>query len=71
VEWRDGVGLKTGRVMSKRNVDTPLLEEDEVVFRMDEGIDDNKLQRARELVEKLTEELLSPYAQEFLLMKLS
>jgi hypothetical protein len=40
--------LKTGRIMSKRNVDTPLLDEDEIVFRLDEGLDDNKLQRIRE-----------------------
>lgn len=71
VEWKDGLGLKTGRIMSKRNVDTPLLDEDELVFRVDEGLDDNKLHRARSLVAKLSSELISTTAQEFLLMKLS
>jgi hypothetical protein len=70
VEWKDGVGLKTGRIMSKRNVDTPLLDEDEIVFRVDEGIDDNKLQRARSLVSLFSEDLLQTSAKEFLLMKL-
>src|SRR5690606_12432041 len=29
IEWADGMGLKSGRVMSKRNIDTPLITEDE------------------------------------------
>lgn len=70
VEWKDGIGIKTGRIMSKRNVDTPLLDEDEIVFRVDEGIDDNKLQRARALIEQLSEELIQREAKEFLMMKL-
>lgn len=71
VEWEDGQGLKTGRIMSKRNVDTPLLDEDEFVFRVDEGLDDAKLQRARSLVNKIPGELLTGDAKEFLLRKLS
>jgi hypothetical protein len=71
VEWEDGQGLKTGRIMSKRNVDTPLLDEDEFVFRVDEGLDDLKLQRVRSLVEKIPTHLLTGDAKEFLLRKLS
>lgn len=71
VEWQDGVGVKTGRIMSKRNVDTPLLDEDELVFRVDEGLDDDKVQRVRSLVSKIPAELLNGEAKDFLLMKLS
>jgi hypothetical protein len=71
VEWQDGQGLKTGRIMSKRNVDTPLLDEDEFIFRIDEGVDDNKLHRIRSLVQKLPPNLLNQGAKEFLMMKLS
>ena len=71
VEWQDGQGLKTGRIMSKRNVDTPLLDEDEMVFRVDEGVDEDKLQRARSLVGKIPVELLTGDAKEFLVRKLS
>ncbi|MBY0515840.1 MAG: PilZ domain-containing protein [Bacteriovoracaceae bacterium] len=71
VEWQDGHGLKTGRILSKRNVDTPLLDEDELVFRVDEGTDEEKLQRARSLVSKIPEHLLSLDALEFLMLKLS
>ena len=71
VEWQDGHGLKTGRIMSKRNVDTPLLDEDEMVFRVDEGVDEDKLQRVRSLVGKIPVELLTGDAKEFLVRKLS
>ncbi len=71
VEWQDGHGLKTGRIMSKRNVDTPLLDEDELIFRVDEGIDENKLQRVRALVDKIPVDLLTIDAKEFLVRKLS
>lgn len=71
VEWQDGQGLKTGRIMSKRNVDTPLLDEDEMVFRVDEGIDEDKLQRVRSLVGKIPVDLLTGDAKEFLVRKLS
>ncbi len=71
VEWQDGQGLKTGRIMSKRNVDTPLLDEDEMVFRVDEGVDEDKLQRVRSLVGKIPVDLLTGDAKEFLVRKLS
>ncbi len=71
VEWEDGRGLKTGRIMSKRNVDTPLLDEDEFIFRVDEGLDELKLQRVQGLVRQIPVELLSSEAQDFLLRKLS
>ena len=71
VEWQDGHGIKTGRIMSKRNVDTPLLDEDELVFRVDESIDEDKLQRVRSLVGKIPVDLLTTDAKEFLVRKLS
>ena len=71
VEWQDGQGVKTGRIMSKRNVDTPLLDEDELVFRVDEGLDEEKVQRVRTLVEKIPGDLMTADAKEFLLLKLS
>lgn len=70
VEWQDGQGLRSGRIMSKRNVDTPLVDEDELIFRVDQSLDDDKLQRVRSLVARLPAELLTPDAKDFLLMKL-
>lgn len=71
VEWQDGVGLKTGRIMSKRNVDTPLMDEDELMFRVDQGLDDDKLHRVRSLLGRIPADLLSGEVKDFLLMKLS
>src|SRR5690606_25774122 len=55
VEWEDGVGLKSGRVMSKRNIDTPLITEDEFVFQMDEALDQDKIDRSMALCEHISE----------------
>lgn len=71
VEWKDGIGIKTGRIMSKRNVDTPLMDEDELLFRVDQGLDDDKLHRVRSLIGKIPAELLTSEVKDFLLMKLS
>lgn len=70
IEYQDGKGLKTGRVMTKRDMDTPLMTEDEFVFEMDEGLDMNKLQFAKDIVEALPNEYLSNSVEEFLRLKL-
>ncbi len=70
VEWGDGIGLKTARVISKRNIDTPLISEDEVVFKFDEALDEDKIAKARELVEHLNQELTSADVISFIKMKL-
>lgn len=70
VEWEDGFGLKTARVMSKRDLDTPLITEDEFVFKIDEHLDEEKVQNALTLVENINDTLLSEQTLEFLLLKL-
>jgi hypothetical protein len=71
VEWEDGVGLKTGRILSKRNVDSPLISEDEWVFKMDSGIDPEKLSRVKELAGLLPQELLPLEARDFIVRQLT
>lgn len=71
LEWVDGQGLKTGRVISKRNVDTPLISEDEFVFKLDESLDGDKVALAKELMQFVESDMLSEDTLDFLLMKLS
>lgn len=71
VEWQDGKGIKTGRVISKRDMDTPLVCEDEIMFQVDETVDAPKLQLANELVNALGEGHLPEGARSFLSLKLS
>ena len=71
VEWEDGVGLKTGRILSKRNVDSPLLTEDEWVFQIDSDLDAVKLDRVKVLIGHISEELFPSEVQKFLLRQLS
>lgn len=71
VEWEDGSGIKTGRTLSKRNVDTPLITEDEWVFQIDRDADYDKILKAKELMQAISEELLPKETQNFLVRQLS
>lgn len=70
VEWEDGHGLKTGRIITKRDMDTPLFNEDEFIFSLDEQVDAEKLAFAKDLVGHLNGRHLPPEALEFLKLKL-
>lgn len=71
VEWEDGMGLKSGRILSKRNVDSPLLTEDEWVFQMDQDVDVKKLERVKQLISHITDDLLPSEVKTFLARQLS
>lgn len=71
VEWEDGTGVKTGRILSKRNVDSPLLNEDELVFKMDADLDPEKLTRVKELIEHISDDLLPNEVRTFLARQFS
>jgi hypothetical protein len=71
VEWEDGPGFKTGRILSKRNVDTPLVNEDEWVFKIDRDIDLEKLAKIKELTSLIASDLLPSEVQAFLVRQLS
>jgi hypothetical protein len=70
VEWEDGQGLKTGRIITKRDMDTPLFNEDEFIFALDEQVDAQKLDFAKDLVAHLNERHLPIEALDFLKLKL-
>jgi hypothetical protein len=71
VEWEDGQGLKTGRILSKRNVDSPLINEDECVFRMDQSAEEEKLNRVKDLVELIPGDLLPSETKTFISRQLT
>lgn len=71
VEWEDNVGLKTGRILSKRNVDSPLLTEDEWVFQIDQNLDAHKLERVKALLSHIGEDLLPREVTAFLVRQIS
>ncbi len=70
IEWEEGVGLRTGRIMTQRDLDTPLSLEDEFVFQIDEGADSSKIEMALGVVKKISDENLPLSAREFLVYKL-
>lgn len=70
VEWEDGHGVRTGRVLSKRDVDTPLLNEDEFMFQIDEDVDQSDIEFAGRIISKIPKNFLPIQAIEFLKLKL-
>lgn len=70
LEWFDGKGLKTGRVISKRDVDSPLINEDEFVFKIDDSIDDEKIELAQNFFKKINASSLEQNTHSFIKMKL-
>ena len=71
VEWEDGINLKTGRILSKRNVDSPLLTEDEWVFKMDQDVDGDRLIKIKELINLIPQDQLPSEVKTFLVRQLS
>lgn len=70
VEWEDGKGVKTGLVVTERDVDTPLMSEDEFVFEMDEGAAEGKIDFAMRVIEALPASFLPTDVVHFLKLKL-
>jgi hypothetical protein len=70
IEWEEGTGIRTGRVMTQRDLDTPLSLEDEFVFQIDEGLMQDKVDLALGLVKKMNDEHLPSSARDFLFYKL-
>jgi len=70
VEWLDGDGLHTGKLLTQRDSDLPLSSEGEFMFEMDRNLDLNKLQFCKELVKTLPDDYLPSSVVSFVLLKL-
>ncbi len=70
IEWEEGVGLRTGRIMTQRDLDTPLSLEDEFVFQIDENAVSQKIEMALGVVKKISTDHLPLEARDFLVYKL-
>ncbi len=70
IEWEEGVGLKSGRVMTQRDLETPLALEDEFVFQIDPTVAPDKVEMALGVVRKISLDHLPLDAKEFLIYKL-
>lgn len=71
VEWEDGPGMRTGKMVSSRSIETPLNEEDQFYFDFDAEVDFRKVHVALDLIRHLPTDLLSQNAVDFLKMKLA
>lgn len=70
IEWIDGEGLKTGMLVENRNIESPLSPKEEILFDMDEHVDLESLQLAKDLINDLPNELIPDNVMQFLQRKL-
>ncbi len=71
VEWRDGLGLRTGKIVNKRDVETPLHSEDEIFFSFDQEVNSHRYQLAQSLIQAIPEQYQANREYEFLASKFS
>ena len=71
IEWEDIHGIKTGKLLSKRDLDTPLITEDEFIFSIDQDIDTAKEDLALKFLSFLPPEYLPHEVIEFIKLKLA
>ncbi len=70
IEWEDNRGKKSGLVLTRRDLETPLFTEDEFAFKLDSDIDPKKRERAQRFLEKIPRSYLDPEVHAFLLRKI-
>lgn len=70
IEWIEGDGIRTGKIMTQRDLETPLSLEDEFVFQIDDVYSESKVEMALGIVRKISEDNLPKEAREFLIYKL-
>ncbi len=70
VEWIDGTGLHSGKLLTQRDSDLPLSLEGEFMFEIDRSLDAFKLQFCKELLSALPENYLPDAVISFVLLKI-
>lgn len=68
-EWEDGKGIQTGVVVGRKNIESPLNQEDEFTINFDESVNDETVQLVSHITSNLDESLLPEEAAEFALRK--
>lgn len=70
IEWEDGKGVRSGNVLKRRDIDSPLICSDEFLFEIDDETSEDKVNQALDLVQHIPESYLPQLALEFLTVKL-
>ena len=70
IEWVDGVGVKTGIVLTRRDLETSIFDEEEFLFQIDKVKDQAKIKGILPLLEKIPNDFLPSNVIDFLKLKL-
>jgi hypothetical protein len=58
INWKEDDGIRTGQIVTKRNLDTPLFSENEFIFNLDEENDEIKIEKAHDFMKLIPEDYL-------------
>ncbi|MBT3583923.1 MAG: hypothetical protein HN509_03370 [Halobacteriovoraceae bacterium] len=70
IEWEDGLGLKTGSVLSHKESETPLSAVDEFEVEIDQKVSSERLSIAHSVVSRIGDDLIPNSERDFLILKL-
>jgi hypothetical protein len=70
IEWVDGSGLKTGVVLTRRNSETSIFDQEEFLFQIDQTPDNSKIEGILPLLEKIPNDFLPSGIISFFKLKL-
>jgi hypothetical protein len=70
VEWADGAGVSSGKILTQRDSSLPLGMDGEFLFEIDSRTDLSKLQFCKELLNSLPENFLPAEVVSFIMRKL-
>ncbi len=70
IEWNEGVGLRTGRIINQRNIETPLNFQDELIIENDTEIQADRIHLAKRILSSINPIHINHSDREFLLYKI-
>lgn len=70
LEWEDGVGIRTGKIIGKKRIETPLTIEDEVTLNIDHSLRVGVFDISKRVLDSISEKLISPRISELMRIKL-
>lgn len=71
IEWMDGKGVKTGVVLTRRNLETSIFDQEEFLFQIDQHLEPSKIKEIFTLLDKIPNDFLPSNVIDFLKLKLS
>ncbi len=71
LEWKDALGIRTAKILGKREHETPLNDQDELVLTFHDGFNEEIVRDASSIIKEIQENILPENIHNFIKRKLS